>query len=343
MIKARNRIDKNIELENCNIIKILMMISVIIYHSTIFWSSTTWFNQAPVFQSNVIAYISEWLGGIHVYTFTFISGYLFYYLKYECGKYDNFKVSIKKRARRLLRPYIITSIIWCIPFFVLYFNGNIKEVFKRFFLAMAPSQLWFLIMLFGVFSFFLFISDWFNSISFNRNILFLSLIFILYLIIKMFKLPNIFQIVSINRHIVFFGMGFIFRKYNMKLLYKINYMIWPILNILLLLINNNINNKIFSNIITLGINITGILIVFIGVNKYIRVKKSKIYIFLKNNNFIMYLFHQQFIYITISFFNGNIGSYYLAIINFVVSSIGSAIIAIIISKNKKISIAFGLK
>ena len=176
MIKARNRIDKNIELENCNIIKILM--SVIIYHSTIFWSSTTWFNQAPVFQSNVLAYISEWLGGIHVYTFTFISGYLFYYLKYECGKYDNFKVSIKKRARRLLRPYIITSIIWCIPFFVLYFNGNIKEVFKRFFLAMAPSQLWFLIMLFGVFSFFLFISDWFNSISFNRNILFLSLIFV---------------------------------------------------------------------------------------------------------------------------------------------------------------------
>ena len=64
MIKARNRIDKNIELENCNIIKILMMISVIIYHSTIFWSSTTWFNQAPVFQSNVLAYISEWLGEI---------------------------------------------------------------------------------------------------------------------------------------------------------------------------------------------------------------------------------------------------------------------------------------
>ena len=43
--------------------------------------------------------------------FTFLSGYLFYYLHKECGKYQDYKGFLKNKARRLFIPYLVLGFV----------------------------------------------------------------------------------------------------------------------------------------------------------------------------------------------------------------------------------------
>ena len=101
-----------------------------------------------------------WLGNFHIYAFVLISGYI-YCAKYKIEDKTDFLPFIKKKAKRLLVPYIFTALVWVVPItnFFLPFRQN--DIFTRYILAENPSQLWFLIMLFDVFLFVRPLSDFF--------------------------------------------------------------------------------------------------------------------------------------------------------------------------------------
>ena len=58
---------------------------------------------------------------LHIEFFTFASGYLFYMLRYEMGRYNKPKEDLKNRFKRLMVPFFVVSImgqLGCQLFFV---------------------------------------------------------------------------------------------------------------------------------------------------------------------------------------------------------------------------------
>lgn len=138
-------------LENCNFIKVMLMILVVLYHSMALYMNSGWFNQTPMQDSIYLNWIARWLNTFHIYTFTFVSGYIFSCLRYEMGRYREFKSFFIGKVRRLLIPYAFASVIWVAPWNYFFFNTDIKDTIKKYVLGVSPSQLWFLLMLFIVF------------------------------------------------------------------------------------------------------------------------------------------------------------------------------------------------
>ena len=59
-------------LGKCDFIKVVMMIIVITCHSVSLWARVGWFNQPPAQASGILAFISDWFGTFHIYTFIFV-------------------------------------------------------------------------------------------------------------------------------------------------------------------------------------------------------------------------------------------------------------------------------
>ena len=133
-------------------IKTAMMLAVVLYHSCMFFTGD-WFDKvAPVFSANYLSVFARYMNTFHVQAFAMASGFLFYALKKEYGKYSgNFRSDIGKRAKRLLLPYAITIIVWVLPFYIVFSGFDAKAIVYKYVLGCAPSQLWFLPMLFWLF------------------------------------------------------------------------------------------------------------------------------------------------------------------------------------------------
>lgn len=133
-------------------IKTAMMLAVVFYHACMFFTGS-WFDAgSPVYDAKYIAVFAKYLNTLHVQTFTMASGFLFYALKKEKGRYcGNFQYDARKRAKRLLLPYVATIVFWVLPFYIVYSGFNIKQITYKYILGCAPSQLWFLPMLFWLF------------------------------------------------------------------------------------------------------------------------------------------------------------------------------------------------
>lgn len=72
------------ELSNCNYIKALLMIIVVLCHCMSIYTGD-WGPYDPAVDAPVFSFLTSWTGTFHVYGFTLISGYIFYYIKYEGG------------------------------------------------------------------------------------------------------------------------------------------------------------------------------------------------------------------------------------------------------------------
>lgn len=138
-------------LSYCNFAKTVLMLSVVLCHSAAFYGGN-WFNACTVVETNkVLTLLSSWLGTFHVEGFTLISGYIYYYIKYEKDGYQDFGKYIKNKYKRLLVPYIAVSCFWVIPIGAIFYSYSLIDIVKNYALGESPSQLWFLLMLFNVF------------------------------------------------------------------------------------------------------------------------------------------------------------------------------------------------
>ena len=138
-------------LETIDNVKALMMLAVVLYHSCMFFTGS-WFDGAkPVYEAGYLSIFARWLNTFHVQTFAMASGFLFYCLRTEKGKYIHFGKNILKRGKRLLLPYFCVMLTWVIPFYVHYSGFDLSKIVYKYVLRCAPSQLWFLPMLFLLF------------------------------------------------------------------------------------------------------------------------------------------------------------------------------------------------
>ena len=142
------------ELEQCTFVKTILMAIVVVYHSCVFWTGS-WSScgQQVAFESPYLSVLAEWLNSFHVYSFTLTSGFIYYYLEFECNKYNDFKTLIYKKIKRLIVPYYFVALIWAGPVAAIIHGYSFKELVTRYLFAISPNQLWFLWMLFWCFLF----------------------------------------------------------------------------------------------------------------------------------------------------------------------------------------------
>lgn len=144
--KASGDLDyKAYELKKCGKIKTILMVAVVLYHSMLCSAGVTWGPWTAYQTSKTLHYIAYYLNSVHIYAFTFVSGYVYAFLRYETDRYSDWKKVIEKKVRRLLLPYASAAIFWAIPFCCFFWKTNLKELTVKFLLGASPNQLWFLL------------------------------------------------------------------------------------------------------------------------------------------------------------------------------------------------------
>lgn len=348
MESIKSRVNDRV-LEHCNFIKCTLMFFVILYHSSIFWGGNTqWFNQMPQQRAILLDYITPFLGNFHIYAFTVISGYLYAYLKYTKARYKSFCGFIKKKVERLLLPFVAISLLWAAPIYAYFWDASAFILIKKFLLGAAPAQLWFVLMLFNVFTIAYFILDKLYQKFFLGMIISL-LIFCLGIVFGKL-LGSYFQISAALQFFLYFWIGTqLYRKPD-NLFARISPVILIITYITCLLlskyiIGSNAIYKLINLALHLSSNIIGALAAFyvlLWVAERVKYQESKVYLFFEKYNFTMYMIHQQIIYFFLDALNGKCKPVLAVIIIFVFVSLISGVIAWFLGKNKIIARFVGL-
>ena len=321
----------------CDQAKTLMMILVIAMHAMAFYWGN-WFKvMTPAQDAPIFAFIGSYLNTFHVYVFTFVSGYLFQFLKFEKGKYKVFTDFVKKKALRLMVPYVFLAAFWCAPFQIYFYQSDATEIFRNYVLGYSPAQLWYLLMLFWLFAIIYPLTNKIQSLKLYQVAAFA---FISYLFgMGLYILPAPLNLPASFVHMAFFIMGMVYRKNNPKLgawykfalphfiLFCIGYY---------LSFEHSTTIKIIRYVIEFFTITAGVFMVIALIKKFqdAAIWNSPLYNFFKENSFTMYLVHQQIIYCTIATFNGIIPPSGLVLINFAAAISISAIICVIFNRFK---------
>ena len=291
-----------------------------------------------------LLYLSKWLNSFHVYCFTLISGYVFYALKFEQGRYQKYITFIANKAKRLLNPYAVVSVIWVIPISVYLTGIGWPEIWKSYVLGESPSQLWFLLMLFWVFIIIWPLSSYLDKHSIHGLIIMITI----YLLGRKLSgmVPNIWGFVTALQYEIYFYLGFLIAKRKVLINYK-NTILWLFISVTLWLTANMVNLPQNINALKeLLIHTTGAIACFYMLQFILLKSNCERCRFLKilaNNSMTIYLFHQQLIYISIIFLNGKLSPWMHALVNFLFSLIVSLLISVVLKKNKYIRFLLGEK
>lgn len=339
---------KDLYLNNCTFIKTILMLLVVIYHSSVFWTGT-WLDTIKVSQQSVfLSLFSKWLNSFHIYTFTLVSGYIFNSLS-EKGKYKDFHLFLYKKIKRLIVPYWFVALVWVAPISFLFFSMDTREIFYKYVFCINPSQLWFLWMLFDIF-----IISWFLREYIKRDIFAVILCISSYILsfIGSKLVVNIFCIWSALRFLTFFIIGMKISEKVDKILNRIPILLYIIAHTIFFMIVNLISNNdgviysLLQFVFTYLMNIAGSLMAFY-VLRYFSTKfdwqNFKLLNKFSNRAMVIYLFHQQIIYFTIILLNGKISPILNMIINFIVAIIISYIISDMLLKFRITRILVGEK
>lgn len=141
--------DKERELSLMAPIKTTMMLLVVLYHSCVMWAGGGWFDY-PAVPCTPLGNFALWLNTFHVPMFVFASGYVHSYLRRETPHYGSTLTVLARKARRLLLPCFLVSLLWAAPMYGAFFGAG--DLAGKFLLMESPSQLWFLPMLFWCFA-----------------------------------------------------------------------------------------------------------------------------------------------------------------------------------------------
>lgn len=336
-----------LELENCNYIKAILMLFVVLQHSMAIYSGV-WGPLEPMHNSLVFNKLSSIISSFHIYGFVLVSGYIFYFKKFELKGYENYTSFVVNKAKRLLIPYVFVSLVWVIPLNLYFFPE--ESVFEKFVLGISPRQLWFCLMLFWVFVIF-----WpLSKIMSEKPFIGLGIVLFTYGIGIL--LPSYFCFDRGLQYLLYFYIGFIIRKSPKirDLLYSVPvpaYIFFLLLTYFLNMFLSENSGTLFrlvticSSVIMHIVGAVGIFIVLQRVSNHLHdfLRNNKLISFFAKHSFTIYLFHQQIIYFCLMFTNGMIMPAGVVFVNFVVSIIISALISIMLSKNRGTSILVGNK
>lgn len=199
------------------------------------------------------------------------------------------------------------SIIWVIPNEILFKGYDTTTIFHSFVLGEAPNQLWFLLMLFGVFILF-----WpARKLAINKPFLTVIYVFILYVcgLIGSNYIHNVFQIWTACQYVLFFYLGFIYYKWRDKFIGKVSPLIWLFIDILLFVTYEFMQSS--STILSMTHLLNGIVLRIVGCVMAVEVinyllpcviSNDGIFSNISNRSMGIFLFHQQVIYYSIYIF-----------------------------------------
>lgn len=327
-----------------------MMLAVVLYHSCMFFTGSWFDSVTPIYEAKYLSGLARWLNTFHVQSFTMASGYLFYCLRTEKGKYNNFRKDIVKRGKRLLVPYFCVMITWAIPFDIYYGNFSFSKMMNNYILGCAPSQLWFLPMLFLLFVvFYRFLNE--KHIS-TKGMIAVAVISLggghLFDRIG----TNFFQISTAIKYAGYYYLGAYLYSRTIE-----NNWIMPITGfgsiaffLLGKMIKENPTVSIVVRLIGTALRYIcpymGVIFIYCIVKKITeksnRHKKFKIWCKLKENSFGIYLFHQQIIYLTIIPLNGKVSPIVQVMISFVCAVGVSGLMTTILKRFKLTQKLYGL-
>ena len=357
--------DKKITLLNCTFVKTILMLTVILGHSTAFWADDWFTAREPVFAADWLGIFSNWLGSFHIYAFVLVSGYIFAY-KMSGGGYASYGRFLKNKAKRLLIPYVFTAGVWVVPLSQYFYKWDVEEIIQKYVLCINPSQLWFLWMLFWVFA--LVWPLWKLLSGSMIKGLIIALVCYAVGLVGGYFVPNIYCIWTAFQYIPFFFIGIQIRVQcseevedklkdidcrgsNVFSIEKIPAVLWVTLDLLIFYIDWLAGQ---GRISIPGVSlITGFILHIIGAVMAFAVlqKTAGKFTWQENKGFSklikcsmpMYLFHQQIIYFVIAELNGRVNSYINATLNFVLSTIISLLISIILLRFKYTRVLAGEK
>ena len=335
------------DLKHIDFIKVAMMITVVLYHSCMFFTDG-WFSYVePAQKAPFIAIGARYLNTFHVRTFTMASGYLFYALMKDAGKYKNGAIiDFKRRAKRLLLPYFSTILFWVLPFYIFFYGFDKNKIIYKYVLGCSPSQLWFLPMIFEIYVVYYFILK--KHTPSDKGLLTSSFISMGgYLLGKI--LPyNFFQIITALNFSMFYYLGaYLYeKKCKINFVYILLFAGISILAFVVTGIAKDISSFMIRALLILIENFgyySGVLMIF-GISSFIykRLVNIKLYMFLLRNSFGIYLFHQQLIYIGILLLNGKVPSFVQVILCFLLSITCASIITLVLKSNKSTKVLFGV-
>lgn len=330
-------------LKNCNFVKTVLMILVILGHACAFWTGT-WFTEDPAIRSQGLGLISSFIGAFHIYAFTLVLGYIFAF-KVAGGGYGHYGSFLRNKAKRLLIPYAFVMLIWVAPISEFYFRWEPATLIKNYILCISPSQLWFMWMLFGVFAI-----VWpLRRVMMEKPVMgyAISLIFYGIGIIGDKFIPNVFCIWTACRYIIFFFIGMRIRMKHEDqkkcITERVPWYGWVIAYISLFVISTLAGRQSGTvwRLMTIGLNlllpVTGAIMgwtVLQALASCIRWQDSKMFKKLSSCSMPMYLFHQQIIYVTIAVLNGIVNPWINAGVNFLVAVAGSLAISALLMRWK---------
>jgi fucose 4-O-acetylase-like acetyltransferase len=332
------------ELDNCDFVKTILMMAVILYHSCVYWNGT-WFDHSPLVSCYPLSIFAGWLGSFHNYSFVLTSGFIFYYLRYVMGKYGEYRKFILNKVKRLVIPYFFVAIIWIAPFQIIFFHYDFVTLFENIILAKSPNQLWFLWMLFWIFLIYYKFSDFFRKYNIKGLVIVISIYCIG--MVAGYWLPNYYQIWSSLQYLVFFWIGGKLCQYRTCILRRMPWWVLLGIDILLYCISlniryNNFPTKTFKYIYQLLLHIWGSVSAFLILQKIANNHTKKKYIsFWYKRSMTVYMFHQQIIFVVIYLLNG-INPYLNAMINFCGALLISLVICELFLKTKKLRMCIGL-
>lgn len=232
----------------------------------------------------------------------------------------------------MLVPYIFIAAVWVAPIYI-YFWG-VDNVVSQYVLGTAPSQLWFLLMLFWVFAIY-----WPLSGLVNRHPTVGGVVVIACYAVGLFT-PNYFCLSKGLQYIQFFYLGFIIRKLDLgnKIFYKVPCIVYLLIDILLFALTKIIGNEgLIVRLMSMGLGVLlhsfGAVSAFVILQKiYGKINTIKVLDFFVPYKMPVYLMHQQVIYFSIGWFNGVVTPVVLLVINFTFSLVVSTLFAWLMSK-----------
>lgn len=338
------------------LIRIFAILSVVIGHSIIVYTDEwIWYNMQ--IQSNFLDNLKAVINIYQMPLFISLSGYLFYYLKIECGKYTNLVPFLQSKFKRLLLPFIVVGTFFMIPLRLLgdypAYEGNsfLNIFFFDLIIGRDAGNLWFLPVLFIIFIAFFFYATY----LFKKNNVSTFFHFIVFFIISLvsYKTPSTFFVNEAMYYAIFFFFGFQLFRFREQLL---EHQLFILITSGILQFSNlaflsiSIPDNIIFTAISVCVGIVASLFsclffytLFLIINEANqKLATSKTVSFIDKNSFGLYLFHSSLLYPILNFATQlTINPILFSVLMFITISFISLLITVILSHLKHLKFIIG--
>ncbi len=280
MVKVSDR------LLDLDMVKVLAMLFVLVGHILTSFISF----QRQYYVPDFFFQLKEYVYSFHMPAFVAVSGAVYYYVRFNLGKYNNFRGYLLRKIKRLLIPYIMFSILMIGTMWYLgAVDDNLQNfIFRDYILSQDPKHLWYLLMLFWSF-----VLVRLTDKQLDKYPIIVFPVLVVFYLFSTY-IPNLFQINTLCKYFFFFYCGFLFMKY-IELIPNIrwyHFVFWFLTSIVMCSMK-------MPYIITA---MCGMIWLYCLANllSNTKIKESDIFNGLLKNSYGIYLWHPMFIYIVLS-------------------------------------------